>query len=86
MRGKNNNNNGNIGNSRSARGRNAIREQQLSLSHFYADVTPTGGYGDRKMPIDKKCISWHAGGNINGIIPTNNNKGMTAMAGNLKGL
>jgi hypothetical protein len=37
------------------------------------------------MPIDKKCILWHMGV-VNGMIPINNDKGMTAMAGNLKGL
>jgi hypothetical protein len=29
---------------------------------------------------------WHVGGNVNGMIPINNDKGMTAMAGNLEGL
>jgi hypothetical protein len=36
------------------------------------------------MPIDEKCILRHVGGNVNGMIPIHNNKGMTAMAGNLK--
>jgi hypothetical protein len=58
----------------------------LGLSRFYAATTPIGGYGDRPMPIDKKCILWHVGGNVNGTIPINNDKGMTAMAGNLRGL
>jgi hypothetical protein len=79
-------NNGNRGNSRLVRGWNAIRERQLGLSHYYAATTPIGGYGDRPMPIDKKCILWHVGGNINGMIPIYNDKGVTAMAGNLKGL
>jgi hypothetical protein len=70
------------------RGRIAIRERQLGLSHFYAATTSMGGggYGDRPMPIDEKCILRHVGGNVNGMIPINNDKGMTAMAGNLKGL
>jgi hypothetical protein len=38
------------------------------------------------MPIDEKCILQHVGGNVNGMIPINNDKGMKAMAGNLKGL
>jgi hypothetical protein len=38
------------------------------------------------MPIGEKCILWHVGGNVNGIITINNDKGMTALAGNLKGL
>jgi hypothetical protein len=79
-------NNGNRGNGRSASGRNAIRERQLGLSHFYAAMTPIGGYGDRPMPIDEKCILRHVGGNVNGMIPINNDKGMTAMTGNLRGL
>jgi hypothetical protein len=79
-------NNGNRGNGRSVRGRNAIRKRQLGLSHLYAATTPIGGYGDRPMPIDEKCILRHVGGNVNGMIPINNDKGMTAMAGNLKGL
>jgi hypothetical protein len=79
-------NNGNRGNGRSARGRNAIRERQLGLSHFYTATTPIGGYGDRPMPIDEKCILRHGGGNVDGMIPINNDKGMTAMAVNLKGL
>jgi hypothetical protein len=79
-------NNGNRGNGRSARGRHAIRERQLGLSHFYAARTPIGGYGDRPMPIDEKCILRHVGGNVNGMIPINNDKGMTAMTGNLRGL
>jgi hypothetical protein len=29
---------------------------------------------------------WHMGGTVSGLIPVNNDKGMTAMAGNLKGL
>jgi hypothetical protein len=58
----------------------------LGLSHFYAATTPIGGYGDRPMPIDEKCILRHVGGNVNGMIPINNDKGMTAMAGNLRGL
>jgi hypothetical protein len=77
-------NNGNRGNGRSARGRNAIREQAFGLSHFYAAITPIGGYGDRPMPIDEKCILRHVGGNVNGMIPINNDKGMMAMAVNLK--
>jgi hypothetical protein len=68
------------------RGRNAIRERQLGLSHLYAAATPTYGYGDRPKPIDEKTILWNMGGNVNGMIPINNDKGMTAMAGNLKGL
>jgi hypothetical protein len=68
-------NNGNRGNIRLVRGRNAIREQQLGLSHFYAATTPIGGYGDSPMPIDKKCILRHVGGNVNGMIPINNDKG-----------
>jgi hypothetical protein len=79
-------NNGNRGNSRSTRGRNAIREHQLGLSHFYAATPPIGGFGDRPMPIDEKCILRHVGGNVNGLIPISNDKGMTAMAGNLKGM
>jgi hypothetical protein len=79
-------NNGNIDNSRSARGRNAIRQRQLGLSHFYAAETPSGGYGDMPMPIDEKCILWHVGGNLNGMISINNDKGIPAMAGNLKEL
>jgi hypothetical protein len=79
-------NNGNRGNGRSAREPNAIRERQLGLSHLYAASTPIGGYGDRPMPIDDKCILRHIGGNVNGMISINNDKGMTAMAGNLKGL
>jgi hypothetical protein len=79
-------NNGNRGNGRSARGRNEIRERQLGLSHFYAATTPIWGYGDRPMPIDEKCILRHVGGNVNGMIPINNDKGMTAMSGNLRGL
>jgi hypothetical protein len=79
-------NNGNRGNGRSARGRNEIRERQLGLSHFYAATTPIGGYGDRPMPIDEKCILRHVGVNVNGMIPINNDKGMTTMAGNLRGL
>jgi hypothetical protein len=79
-------NNGYRGNGRSARGRNAIRKRQLGLSHLYAATTPIGGYDDRPMPIDEKCILRHVGGNVNGMIPINNDKGMTAMAGNLKGL
>jgi hypothetical protein len=79
-------NNGNRGNGRSARGWNAIRELQFGLSHFYAATTPIGGYGDRPMPIDKKSILRHVGGNVNGMTPINNDKGMAAMAGNLKGL
>jgi hypothetical protein len=78
--------NGNRGNGISARGRNAIRERKLGLSHFYAATTPIGGYSDKPMPIDEKCILWHVGGNVNGMIPINNDKGMTAMAGNLRGL
>jgi hypothetical protein len=78
----NNMNNSNRCNGRSARGQNAIRERQLGLSHFYAVTTPIGGYGDRPMPIDEKCILRHFGGNVNGMIPINNEKGMTAMAGN----
>jgi hypothetical protein len=38
------------------------------------------------MPIDEKCILRHVGGNVYGMIPINNDKGMKAMAGNLKGL
>jgi hypothetical protein len=38
------------------------------------------------MPIDKKCILRHTGGNVNGMISINNDKGMTTMAENLKGL
>jgi hypothetical protein len=38
------------------------------------------------MPIDEKFILRHVGGNVNGMIPINNDKGMKAMAGNLKGL
>jgi hypothetical protein len=38
------------------------------------------------MPIDGKCILRHVGGNINGMMPSNNDKWMTAMAGKLKGL
>jgi hypothetical protein len=79
-------NNGNRGNSISTRGRNAIIERQLGLSHFYAATTPIGGFGDRPMPKDEKCILRHVGGNVNGLIPINNDKGMTAMAGNLKGM
>jgi hypothetical protein len=79
-------NNGNRGNGRSARGWNAIRERQLGLSNLYAATTPIGGYGDRSMAIDEKCILRHVGGNVNGMIPINNDKGMTAMAGNLIGL
>jgi hypothetical protein len=75
-------NNENRGDIRSARGRNAIREQQLGLSHFYAATLPIWGYGDWPLPIDKKCILRHVGGNVNGMIPINNNKWMTAMAGN----
>jgi hypothetical protein len=70
-------NNGNRCNGRSARGRNAIRERQLGMSHFYAATTTIGVYGDRPMRV---------GGNVNGMIPINNDKGMTAMAENLKGL
>jgi hypothetical protein len=66
-----------------ARGRNAIREQQLGLYHFYAAMTPIGGYSDMPMPIDEKCILRHVGGNINGMITINNDKGMTGMARNL---
>jgi hypothetical protein len=58
----------------------------LGLSHFYAAITPIGGSGDQPMPIYEKCILRHVGGNINGMIPINNDKGMTAMAGNLKAL
>jgi hypothetical protein len=36
------------------------------------------------MPIDEKCLLRHVGGNVNGMIPINNDKVMTAMAGNLK--
>jgi hypothetical protein len=79
-------NNGNRGNIRSVRGWNAIRERQLGLSHFYAATTPIGGYRDWPMVKDEKCILRHVGGNVNGMIPINNNKGNTAMAGNLKGL
>jgi hypothetical protein len=79
-------NNGNRGNGRSARGRHAIRERQLGLSHLYAATTPIGGYGDRRMPIDEKCILRNVGGNVNGMIPIKKDKGMTDMAGNLKGL
>jgi hypothetical protein len=79
-------NNGNRGSIRSARGRNAIRERQLGLPHIYAATTPIGGYGDRPMPIDEKCILRHVGGNVNGMITINNDTGMTATAGNLKGL
>jgi hypothetical protein len=38
------------------------------------------------MPIDEKCILQHVGGNVNGMIPINNDKGMTAISGNSKGL
>jgi hypothetical protein len=38
------------------------------------------------MPIDEKCRLRHVGGDVNGMIPINNNKGMTAMEGNLKEL
>jgi hypothetical protein len=38
------------------------------------------------MPIDEKCILRHVGGNFYGMIPINNDKGMKAIAGNLKGL
>jgi hypothetical protein len=78
-------NKGNRGNGRSARGRNAIRERQFGLSHFYAATTRKGGYGDRPMPIDEKYILRHVGGNVNGMIPINNDKGITAMAGNIRG-
>jgi hypothetical protein len=78
--------NGNRGNGRSEGVRDAIREQQLGLSHFYAATTPIGGYGDRPMPIDEKCILRHVGGNVNGMIPINNDKGMTAMVENSNGL
>jgi hypothetical protein len=70
----------------SARGRNAIRERQLGLSHFYTATTSIGGYGDRPMQIDEKCILRHVDGKVNGMIPINNDKWMTAMAGHLKGL
>jgi hypothetical protein len=79
-------NNGNRGNGRSVRGRNAIRERQLGLSHLYEATTPIGGYGDRPMPIDENCILRHVGGNVNGMIHINNDKGTKALAGNLKGL
>jgi hypothetical protein len=36
------------------------------------------------MPVEEKYILQHVGGNVNGMIPINNDKGMTAMAGNLK--
>jgi hypothetical protein len=38
------------------------------------------------MPIDEKCILRYVGRNVNGMIPIINDKGMTAMAVNLKGL
>jgi hypothetical protein len=38
------------------------------------------------MPIDEKCILRDVVGNVSGMMPINNDKGMTAMAGNLKGL
>jgi hypothetical protein len=38
------------------------------------------------MPIDKKCILQQVKKNVNGMIPINNDKWMTGMAGNLKGL
>jgi hypothetical protein len=38
------------------------------------------------MPTDKKCILRHVGGNVNVIIPINNDQGMTYMAGNIRGL
>jgi hypothetical protein len=38
------------------------------------------------MPIVEKYILRHVGGNVNGMVPINNDKGMTAMAVNLKGL
>jgi hypothetical protein len=78
--------NGKRGSNRSTRGQNAIRERQLGLSHFYAATTPIGGYGDRPMSIDEKCILRYVGRNVNGMIPIINVKGMTAMAVNLKGL
>jgi hypothetical protein len=37
-----------LGNSRSKRGRNAIIEIQLGMSHFYAVATPIGGHGENK--------------------------------------
>jgi hypothetical protein len=80
-----NSNNENRGHSRLARGRNAIRQRQLGLSHLYEAATPTG-YGDMPMPIDEKIKLLHVGGNVHGMIPININKCMTAMAGNLKGL
>jgi hypothetical protein len=51
---------------------------------FYAATTPIWGYGDGTMSIDENCILRHVDGNVNGMIPINNDKGMTAMAGNLK--
>jgi hypothetical protein len=38
------------------------------------------------MPKDETCILRHVGGNIHGMTPLKNDKGMMAMAGNLKGL
>jgi hypothetical protein len=58
----------------------------LGLSHFYAAATPKGGYGYRPMQIDDKCVLGHVGGNVNRMIPVNNNKGTTAAVGNIKGL